>query len=740
MTTRTFTIEALADITKYAEGMAKIPGVTQKQAAAASLKFAAELNKGMTKAVAEAEREARAAASAVGDAFVVTAGDIASAMRGVWEFARSIADLQAEIAQTAARSGIASDTLRGLDLALRGAGLTLRDLEGDLNQFPKKMVEAAEGGNAAADSFGALGISVTDASGKLRSADAVFTDTLSALAQVADPAQRAALALELMGEGGARLQQTGALGNLGAFVDLTARFGVETGPAATRSAVAFAQGLATLQTVAQGAAARVLAAFTGGAGSMASGVDAVTRGVIILSAGLQAMGELFADRVASLLIPLEALAVAIDRGPSAAVAFMRDNWGDFTAGVLKTINPIVGGVELVNRATSIAAENLEAFSDLSAATTAAAAAGTRELALAQGQAQAASKGATAAAADAAKAQEELRRAIADAASDTVTAEERVRAAYLARVDGIAAAERAGGDAFSASLARSEAEARLARDLSAIQIAEAERAAQGRAAALAAIGQAQTPEQVMALRDAELERINAVALADLDNLTRQAELHAQFDTTRLQAEQRLRDIRRQGFSDMASAAGDLAGNTAQAFAFAAQQMAAAGNKAAIAMFRAGQVAAVAQVGFAVAEGIARVAAIAATRPALAAVAGASLAVAQGTALGMIAAQKPPTMQTFDTGGEVRGGSASPMTQTAQQVAVRAVPGEVVVDSATANRMGGASGVQAALAAMGAGQGAAPAAAVALDLTPAARRLLRPRKAPGTVTGHRPPGAR
>jgi hypothetical protein len=192
--------------------------------------------------------------------------------------------------------------------------------------------------------------------------------------------------------------------------------------------------------------------------------------------------------------------------------------------------------------------------------------------------------------------------------------------------------------------------------------------------------------------------------------------------------------------MASAAGDLAGNTAQAFAFAAQQMAAAGNKAAIAMFRAGQVAAVAQVGFAVAEGIARVAAIAATRPALAAVAGASLAVAQGTALAMIAVQKPPTMQTFDTGGEVRGGSASPMTQTAQQVAVRAVPGEVVVDSATANRMGGASGVQAALAAMGAGQGAAPAAAVALDLTPAARRLLRPRKAPGTVTGHRPLGAR
>jgi hypothetical protein len=243
---------------------------------------------------------------------------------------------------------------------------------------------------------------------------------------------------------------------------------------------------------------------------------------------------------------------------------------------------------------------------------------------------------------------------------------------------------------------------------------------------------------MALRDAELERINAVAVADLDNLTRQAELHAQFDATRLQAEQRLRDIRRQGFSDMASAAGDLAGNTAQAFSFAAQQMAAAGNKAAIAMFRAGQVAAVAQVGFAVAEGIARVAAIAATRPALAAVAGASLAVAQGTALGMIAAQKPPTMQTFDTGGEVRGLS-SPMSQTAQQVAVRAVPGEVVVDSATANRMGGASGVQAALAAMGAGQGAAPAA-VALDLTPAARRLLRPRKAPGTVTGHRPPGAR
>jgi hypothetical protein len=109
------------------------------------------------------------------------------------------------------------------------------------------------------------------------------------------------------------------------------------------------------------------------------------------------------------------------------------------------------------------------------------------------------------------------------------------------------------------------------------------------------------------------------------------------------------------------------------------------------------------------------------------------VAQGTALAMVAAQKPPQVQTFDTGGQVMGtGAAAPMTATREQVQVRAVPGEVVVDAATSRDLGGAPGVQRALAA-----GQAPGAVdVRLTLSPSARRLLRPTGA----SGRRPPGVR
>lgn len=725
MTTRRFTIEAIADITKYAEGMAKIPGVTEKEAAKASLKFAAELNKGYGKAIAEAERASKTFADTASDAFVVTAGDVAALAARVWEFGRGIIDLQAEIANTAARSGIAAETLQGLDLALKGAGLTLKDLEGDLNQFPAKMVEAAQGAGGAADAFAALGVKVKDSTGELRDADAVFRDTLTALGDVADPAQRAALALQLMGEGGARLQQTGALQNLDAFVELTARFGVETGPEATRQARAFAQGMATLQMVAQGTAARVLSAFSGGAGSMAGAVETATRAVIVLGAGLQAMGQIASERIADLLVPLEGLAIAIDRGPAAAVEFLSANWDRFGAGVLKTINPIAGGIELVSRTSEIAGAALAEFGRLNDATLEGAVAGSAALQVAaEEQAKAQER-----AVDSADA---LRKIIADASADTVTAEERVRAAFGERVAAIEAAEAAGADAFASSLARSEAEARLVRDLAQIEAQAAAQRAAARAGALSGIQSADTPEAVAALRDAELDRLYMVGQLERDNLTLQAELSAEYYRTQVAAETRLRELQRARVQETASALGDLAGSTAAAFGFASQQMAESGQKAALAMFRASQVASVAQIGFAVAEGIARVASIAATRPALAAIAGAGLAVAQGTALAMVAAQKPPQVQTFDTGGQVMGAATAPMTQTREQVQVRAVPGEVVVDSATSRALGGAPGVQRALA-----EGQAPAPVdVRLTLSPSARRLLRPTGA----SGRRPPGVR
>lgn len=736
MTTRRFTIEAIADITKYAEGMAKIPGVTEKEAAKASLKFAAELNKGYGKAIAEAERASKTFADTASDAFVVTAGDVANLAAQVWEFGRGIIDLQAEIANTAARSGIAAETLQGLDLALKGAGLSLQDLEGDLNQFPAKMVEAAQGAGGAADAFAALGVRVKDSTGELRDADAVFRDTLTALGDVADPAQRAALALQLMGEGGARLQQTGALQNLDAFVELTARFGVETGPEATRQARAFAQGMATLQTVAQGTAARVLSAFSGGAGSMAGAVETATRAVIVLGAGLEAMGQIASERIADLLVPLEGLAIAIDRGPAAAVEFLSANWDRFGAGVLKTINPIAGGIELVSRTSEIAGAALAEFGRLNDATLEGAVAGSAALQVAAEEQVRAQERAV----DGAEA---LRKIIADASADTVTAEERVRAAFGERVAAIEAADAAGADAFASSLARSEAEARLVRDLAQIEAQAAAQRAAARAGALSGIQSADTPEAVAALRDAELDRLYMVGQLERDNLTLQAELSAEYYRTQVAAETRLRELQRARVQETASALGDLAGSTAAAFSFASQQMAESGQKAALAMFRASQVASVAQIGFAVAEGIARVASIAATRPALAAIAGAGLAVAQGTALAMVAAQKPPQVQTFDTGGQVMGAAAAPMTQTREQVQVRAVPGEVVVDSATSRALGGAPGVQRALA-----EGQAPAE-IRIGFTRDAKRWLKVAAIAGggvagavavASTGRRPPGVR
>lgn len=207
------------------------------------------------------------------------AGIAAATAASMGILAQTMANLKNEISDLSLRTGLQNTTLAGLRLAAKGSGQELSTLASSLQQFPKRMADFARDTGEAKVAFEALGISVTDAAGNLRSADDVLRETLTALSAVADPTEQAALATIAFGEaGGALLQALGDPGNLDHFVEQAKLFGVDVGPAAAASADRWERSIAALMTTLQGAADLFLQTL-GGEDGLRGLIDDLTVGI-----------------------------------------------------------------------------------------------------------------------------------------------------------------------------------------------------------------------------------------------------------------------------------------------------------------------------------------------------------------------------------------------------------------------------------------------------------------------------
>lgn len=121
---------------------------------------------------------------------------------------RNVADSADAMAKLSQRTGVAVTDLSKLEYAASLNDATLGDLERGLKGISNKMLEASKGGNDAAAAFAALGIKVTDSSGKLRPVRAVLDDVADAFAGMEDGAGKAAIANKLMEKSGLRLIPT----------------------------------------------------------------------------------------------------------------------------------------------------------------------------------------------------------------------------------------------------------------------------------------------------------------------------------------------------------------------------------------------------------------------------------------------------------------------------------------------------------------------------------------------------
>lgn len=143
-------------------------------------------------------------AAVVGLAAVATAAAAAGAALGV--AVKGAIDHADELGKAAQKIGLSVEALSRLEYAAKLSDVSLEGLTTGLRKFSQVMVEASQNGKSGpATVFAALGVSVKDAAGNLRSTDAVFTEVAQQFSRMEDGALKTSLAVQLFGKSGADL-------------------------------------------------------------------------------------------------------------------------------------------------------------------------------------------------------------------------------------------------------------------------------------------------------------------------------------------------------------------------------------------------------------------------------------------------------------------------------------------------------------------------------------------------------
>lgn len=204
-----------------------------------------------------------------------------------------------DINTLSAKTGISTEELQKFQYASERIDVSMETLAGSMSKLTKNMASAQGGSGAAADAFESLGVSVVDAEGNLRDNEDVFKDTIKALSNIDNEAERDATAMAVFGKsaqelnplilGGAdALEQLGAeaeaaglilgqesLDKLNGLNDAVDSLKATTEAAGHQFSVGFAGPMADAVNLVTGYMQQLTASFDGGFDSMGQAVGSI---------------------------------------------------------------------------------------------------------------------------------------------------------------------------------------------------------------------------------------------------------------------------------------------------------------------------------------------------------------------------------------------------------------------------------------------------------------------------------
>lgn len=200
-------------------------------------------------------KSAGVAGAAIGAAIAGTAVALGSAIKGAIDNAD-------ELSKASQKIGVSVEELSRLKYAAELSDVSLEGLTGGLKRLSANMAEVASGGTGkAAEAFAALGISVTDANGKLKGGEVVLKEVAGQFGAMQDGAGKTALAMAIFGKSGSDLiplLNSGAdgLAQMAAEADA---LGLTIDTKTAKSAEAFNDNLTRLKSVGSGVTTQLAA-------------------------------------------------------------------------------------------------------------------------------------------------------------------------------------------------------------------------------------------------------------------------------------------------------------------------------------------------------------------------------------------------------------------------------------------------------------------------------------------------
>lgn len=157
-----------------------------------------------------------ATAAAVGTAVAAATAKAGSSLVKATTDTAAFAD---EVSTLSKTTGLSTKTLQELNYAANLLDVETSTITGSMTKMQRSMSSAADGSKSAQKGFSALGVSIKDSNGQLRSTEDVFWEAIDALGKIENETQRDAMAMQIFGKSAKELNPLIEAGS-GAFRDL----------------------------------------------------------------------------------------------------------------------------------------------------------------------------------------------------------------------------------------------------------------------------------------------------------------------------------------------------------------------------------------------------------------------------------------------------------------------------------------------------------------------------------------
>ena len=120
-----------------------------------------------------------------------------------------------EITKLSENTGVCVETLQVWNAAAEKMNVPIDAMTGAVSELVNKMGEARENADTSKESFGQLGLRVTDSTGRLKDAESMFYQVIDRLKDIEDKTERDVIAMKIFGESAQELSGIIALGSEG---------------------------------------------------------------------------------------------------------------------------------------------------------------------------------------------------------------------------------------------------------------------------------------------------------------------------------------------------------------------------------------------------------------------------------------------------------------------------------------------------------------------------------------------